>query len=119
VPFDEMPEVYRAADIVVIPTVYAEGTSLACLEAMACGKAVVATFVGGLPELIMDGYNGLLVEPTAAGVRAGIERLLSDSSLRIRLGRRAVSTARAFDITRWRARWRDLLRTFWLPAGPG
>jgi glycosyltransferase involved in cell wall biosynthesis len=119
VPFDEMPEVYRAADIVVIPTVYAEGTSLACLEAMACGKAVVATRVGGLPELIIDGYNGLLVEPTAADVRAGIERLLLDSTLRARLGRRAVSTARAFDIARWRARWRDLLRTFWLPAGSG
>lgn len=118
VPFDEMPDVYRTADIVVLPTLYAEGTSLACLEAMACGKAVVATRVGGLPELIIDEYNGLLVEPTAPAVRGALERLIGDPALRTRLGRRAVETARAFDIVDWRARWRNLLRTFWAPTGP-
>ncbi|GBC85875.1 D-inositol 3-phosphate glycosyltransferase [bacterium HR11] len=116
VPFDEMPDVYRAADIVVLPTVYAEGTSLACLEAMACGKAVVATRVGGLPELVIDGYNGLLIEPTAAAVRGALERLIGDPALRTRLGLQAVETVRAFDIVDWRVRWRDVLRTFWVPA---
>lgn len=47
-PPEEMPEVYRRADIVLVPTCYSEGTSLSCLEAMASGCAVIATNVGGL-----------------------------------------------------------------------
>ncbi|MDI6871049.1 MAG: glycosyltransferase family 4 protein [Bacillota bacterium] len=45
--FDEMPEVYRRADIVAIPSPYSEGTSFSCVEALASGCAVVATNVGG------------------------------------------------------------------------
>ncbi|MCS7312636.1 MAG: glycosyltransferase family 4 protein [Acidobacteria bacterium] len=112
VPFEKMPQVYRSADIAVIPPLCSEGTALACLEAMASGNAVVATRVGGLPELIIDGYNGLLVEPTASAIRGALERLIGDAHLRVRLGRQAIETARAFDIALWRERWRNILRTF-------
>jgi len=106
---EEMPEVYRAADITLIPTTYAEGTSLSCLEAMASGNAVVATNVGGLPELIQDGFSGLLVNPSAEAVTEAVETLILDSHLRRSLQRNARLVARAFDIDIWRRRWEALL----------
>jgi glycosyltransferase involved in cell wall biosynthesis len=62
VPYDDMPVLYQNVDIVVIPSL-AEARSLAAQEAMACGKPVIATNVGGLPEIIEDKKNGLLVTP--------------------------------------------------------
>jgi glycosyltransferase involved in cell wall biosynthesis len=56
--FDQMPAWYQKTDIAVIPTIACEGTSLSCIEALACGCAVVATNVGGLPDVVYDGLNG-------------------------------------------------------------
>lgn len=56
----ELAELLNAADICVVPSVL-EATSLACLEAMACGLPVLGTDTGGLTELIQDGTNGWLV----------------------------------------------------------
>lgn len=87
------------ADIVVFPSVGVETLSNALLEAMSMGKAVVATRVGGFPEVIRDGENGLLVEARSAPALAGaIERLLQTSDLRQRLGAAARDTVTcAFD----------------------
>ena len=52
----------NASDVCVIPSIM-EATSLACLEAMACGVPVLGTLTGGLPELIKEGHNGWLVPP--------------------------------------------------------
>jgi glycosyltransferase involved in cell wall biosynthesis len=63
---------------------------MALLEAMAHGRAVVATPVGGIPGLVEDGRTGLLVPPGDGGaLRAAIERLLADPELRRRLGNAA------------------------------
>ena len=61
----EMPKVFSNTDMVLIPTFFSEGTSLSCLEAMASGKIVLATNIGGLNDLIIDGYNGFLSKPIA------------------------------------------------------
>lgn len=109
---ERMPEAYAAADIVLIPSLHSEGTSLSALEAQAVGRAVIATRVGGLPDVILDGFNGLLIEPDAAALRAALERLIRSPDLREHLVRHGHATVERFAIDRWRARWRDLLRTF-------
>ena len=85
VPYAEMPRQYRQAAVVVMPSLV-EATSLACLEAMASGCAVVATRVGGLAELIEDGVDGLLVEPkNPQQIADAVCKLLQDADLRQRL----------------------------------
>jgi len=76
----------RSIDIFVHPSL-SEGMPNAVMEAMACGCAVVATRVGGTPELIEPGVHGLLVEPgDARALEAGIETLLQDAALREKMG---------------------------------
>jgi colanic acid/amylovoran biosynthesis glycosyltransferase len=83
---EELGELYDRAAVVVCPS-YREGLPLCVLEAMAHGRPVVASAVGGIPELVEDGVTGFLVEPgDVAGLRAAIERLLADPVLRRRLG---------------------------------
>ena len=80
------------ASVFCLPS-HAEGLPMALLEAMAAGKAVVASSVGGLPELIRDGENGLLVPPRdAAALAQALARLLDDAGLRSRLGAAARGT---------------------------
>ena len=104
-----MPLLYRQADICCIPTIGSEGTSLSCLEALASGCAVVATTVGGLPELIQSGVNGLLVDPQPEKLAAAINRLIEEPALRSRLQEGATRTAASFSLEIWRERWTELL----------
>ena len=116
--FDQMPQWYQKADIAVIPTIACEGTSLSCLEALAAGCAVVSTNVGGLPDLVYDGMNGLLVDPDARSIAAAINRLIVDSQLRERLQRSASETAHHFELKSWRERWVGVLNEYgWVSDG--
>ena len=73
---------YRAADVYAHPA-RAESFGMAAAEAMACGTAVVASNVGGLPEIVIDGKSGLLVEPGDAGqLASAIISLLEDPARR-------------------------------------
>jgi glycosyltransferase involved in cell wall biosynthesis len=82
----DVPQVLAAADVVVLPS-HAEGFPLAVLEAMACGKPVVATPVGGVAEAVVDEVTGLLVPPGEPGALAGaVARLLGDARMSARLG---------------------------------
>lgn len=62
IPYNEMNDLYNISDIIVIPSLM-EATSLSALEAMACKKSVVATNIGGLPEIFVNNKNGILVQP--------------------------------------------------------
>ncbi len=106
---EDMPEVYRRADIALVPTCYSEGTSLSCLEAMASGCAVIATNVGGLPELVINGYNGLLISPDAIELENAISRLLEDAALRKKLGECAIATSDCYELQIWRQAWQKIL----------
>ncbi len=109
-PPEDMPAVYQQAQIALIPTVHSEGTSLSCLEALAAGVAVIATDVGGLPNLVIHRYNGLLIEPTAPALARGLRELLANPALRAELGARGREVAQSFSLERWRAVWLNLLR---------
>jgi len=115
--FRDIREAYHQADIAVIPTVFSEGTSYACLEAMSCGLPVIASNVGGLNDLIQDGFNGLLVPPGAQELTAALVRLVQDRAERERLGIYARETALSYDLTRWRSRWSTVLESFLAETG--
>jgi glycosyltransferase involved in cell wall biosynthesis len=114
-PPERMSEAYRVADITVIPTVHSEGTSLSCLEAQASGNAVIATTVGGLPDLVLHEFNGLLIEPRADFLHEALVRLLADDELRRRLGRQASDVAQTFSLNRWREQWAIVLAQCAIP----
>jgi glycosyltransferase involved in cell wall biosynthesis len=83
---DDVPEVMAAADVIVLPS-WSEGLPLAVLEAMACGKPVVATPVGGVARAVVDGVTGLLVPPGEPGrLAAAIGALLHDPAAAERMG---------------------------------
>jgi glycosyltransferase involved in cell wall biosynthesis len=82
----------RKAAVFCLPS-HAEGLPMSMLEAMAARKAVVATNVGGIPETLRDGDNGLLVPPRDEQALArALARLLGDTALRDRLAERARAT---------------------------
>jgi glycogen(starch) synthase len=86
VPHDDLQRLYARAAVVVCPS-RREGFGVACLEAMAHGRPVVATSVGGLLDLVVDGETGIVVPPRdPAALRSALERLLADPDLRRRLG---------------------------------
>jgi glycosyltransferase involved in cell wall biosynthesis len=84
---DDVPAVTKALDIAVLPS-YREAQGLTVLEAMALSRPVVASNVGGIPEMIEDGVTGLLVPPhDPVALAAAITRLLRDHPLADTLGR--------------------------------
>lgn len=98
----ETASYYNASDIFVFPTLTVEGLPFVVLEAMACGKPVIASEIGGTVEAIRDGENGILIRPgdTPAMARQ-IAALIHDRNRAERLGRAAEATVRRdFDIER-------------------
>jgi glycosyltransferase involved in cell wall biosynthesis len=90
---DDATALIGAADVFVLSSLH-EGLPVALLEAMALGRAVVATRVGGVPEVVAHGETGVLVEPgDPQALAASILQLLHDDRLRDRLGRQARAQA--------------------------
>ena len=94
IPRNEMYRYYSACDLFVFPGIR-ESLGLVFLEAQACGLPVVAFDNAGVPEAVKDGITGLLVPAFAArAFEEAIARLLTDSQLRLQMGRAARSYVR-------------------------
>lgn len=75
------------ADIFVFPTYYGEGCPVVLLEAMAAGCAVITGNAGGIPDIFVDGINGIMLRRTTAeSVAAALRELLADTDRRMRIG---------------------------------
>ena len=83
------------ADIFTLPSIY-EGNPMTIIEAMGTGLPIVASRVGGIPDMISDGESGLLVGPEPQSICAGLTRLVGDAALRQRLGLAARKQSQTF-----------------------
>ncbi|WP_071289643.1 glycosyltransferase family 4 protein [Mycolicibacterium llatzerense] len=106
----DMPQVYRAADVVLLPSTFGENLPTVLIEASASGNAIAASRIGGIPDIILDGSTGLLFEPNdPAALAATVTRLLDNPQLRTTLGHQAIERARTeFSAASWAQRLHDL-----------
>jgi len=101
---------YKNADISLIPTLYSEGTSLSCLEAMATGNAVIATRIGGLTDLIIPNYNGKLIEPNEEALFTAISDYLEHPEEMEKCKKNAVKIAKEFNKEKWKSTWKQVIQ---------
>lgn len=84
---EALRETIRGASAIVVPSEWYENCPMSVLEGMACGKPVIASRIGGIPELVVDGETGVLFEPGDGDeLRSHVSRLMDDLSLRARMG---------------------------------
>jgi glycosyltransferase involved in cell wall biosynthesis len=95
---NDIPAVMARSDVVVL-TSYSEGLPIVLLEAMCLKKPVIATRVGGIPEVVRDGIDGILIEPGDSEGFAGAVSRLADPSLRKKMGQAGFERVKScFDI---------------------
>ncbi|RLF87574.1 glycosyltransferase family 1 protein [Thermococci archaeon] len=88
VPGEILPKLYASADVFVLPSITSEAFGIVILEAMASGVPVVATTVGGIPEVVRESESGILVPPgDEVALKRAIIKILSDKNLANKLGK--------------------------------
>jgi glycosyltransferase involved in cell wall biosynthesis len=88
---------YPKVDFIVVPSMWEEPLGMVVAEAMAFGKPVIGSRRGGIPEMVTDGENGILFEPSNADeLVVAMELLTRDVNLRVRMGEAARKSARPF-----------------------
>lgn len=98
---EQRDDLLAASDALVLPS-HNEGVPMAILEAMAHGLPVIATPVGGIPDVVQDGREGLLVEVGDQGaLTAALDRMVADPGLRTLLSKGARATAESLDMTNY------------------
>ncbi len=109
IPYAETPTLYKSMDLIVQPSL-SETFGIAILENMSLGNVIIASSVGGIPEIIDDGINGLLVPPANPEFLADkIIVALTDTELREKIKRNAPIKASRFDISKITDRYESLL----------
>jgi glycosyltransferase involved in cell wall biosynthesis len=107
-------EALRRSLFTVTPSILPETFGLVALESAAVGKPIVASAIGGLKDVVVDGETGLLVPPGDPDALAGaIRRLIDDRELRLRLGAEGEKRAEKFSpeavVPRFESAYRDAL----------
>mgnify|MGYP000009418778 FL=1 len=104
---DETFDFHRGFDIAVVPTIFSEGTSLSLIEAMGAGCLPVCTHVGGMTNIVVDGFNGLMSYPDEDSFYECVRgALLADSGRFDAMARNARETAKmGLDYGSWSEKW--------------
>lgn len=106
--FQDLPGLYNAADVVIIPSPCREAIPLSMLEAMACGRPLVVSNIGGITDAAVNGFNSLVCKPTSESFAKGIGKLLDEPSLSAELGVNATAwVERLFNRNLWEERVLD------------
>jgi glycosyltransferase involved in cell wall biosynthesis len=96
------------SDVFVLPS-YNEGVPMSLLEAMSAGLPAIVTPVGGIPDVLSHGVEGLMVEPArVADLSAAMARLVNNDAERLASGRRAHERARDFEVHSYARRLADI-----------
>lgn len=109
---NESLQIHSDQDIALVPTVGSEGTSLSLLEAMSAQCAVICTDVGGMTNIIIDGYNGLMIPAgNADKLYDAIKKLIDEPETRKQLAEKGYDTVRyGFSYERWAEKWRAVIK---------
>ncbi|RLI90524.1 MAG: hypothetical protein DRO95_06045 [Candidatus Altiarchaeales archaeon] len=95
--YSEIPKIYQEHDIVVFPSLVPESFGRVAIEAMASGKPVIASRIGGVIDIIKENKNGILVEPgSIEELKNAIEKLIQDSELRNKIGKKGREMAHMY-----------------------
>lgn len=107
----ELIKLYQDSHIFILPSL-TEGVPLVLTEAMARGVPIIATSVGGVPDIIKDGKNGLLVPPAnSQAIAEAVLRLMNDGELRIKLIKNALKTVKEYTLEKQRDRTVNILES--------
>lgn len=102
--------IHSEKHIAVVPTIGSEGTSLSLLEAMAAGCAVIATNVGGMTNIILDHYNGLLINADEDSIYYALKELITNESTRKAIAQKGRETVTmGFSLGRWKESWKKVI----------
>ncbi len=108
-PLAKMPEVYREADIALLPSQAAEGASLYGLQALASGLPLIIGMAGGLSELVVDGWNGRIVKPDLTHLQAAVSSLIQNSDLCQKMSENSRRLAEGYSLESWEEGWGHLI----------
>lgn len=107
---EESLKVHSDKHIAVIPSIGSEGTSLSLLEAMASGCAVICTNIGGMTNIVLDHYNGLMVSPDETSLYFALKELIDNKDIMNRIAEKGYETAKyAFSYEKWVKSWKKVL----------
>ena len=102
----EALEFHYGYDIALVPSIASEGTSLSLLEAMSAGCYCIATATGGMSNIMIDGFNGAIIKPTAESLYSAICNAIEDDETRYVQALNAYNMVSAsFSIEMWKKRW--------------
>lgn len=94
-PSNDVLSILHDSDIFLLPSQF-EGMPMTLIEAMGTGLPIVASNVGGIPDLIVNGENGLLCEPNLLSIVSCLTRIINDKRLREKIGRSALRSSENF-----------------------
>lgn len=92
---DDISVFLKEADLFIFPSQY-EGVPMSLIEAMASGLPIIASNVGGIPDMIADGINGILIQPNEENLYDAITKLINDKKLRKTIGEAAIAESKRF-----------------------